>query len=272
MKDVIAIVIDGHAHIYPDGIAAKAAKGIGDFYDIEMAGDGTAGGLLDAGTRGAADMFVIHSVATSPEQVVSINNFISGMADRHPDRFIGFATLHQDMAEPEKEIERALSLGLRGVKMHPDFQKFCIDDEKMDGIYSYLESRMPILFHTGDSRYDYSGPTRVIRLSERFPKLPMICAHFGGWSEWLKAEKMLGGRKIWVDSSSTLPLVDRETALRLFASFDEDRIIFGSDYPMWDPAEELERFRGLGLPGEMTDKILYKNICNLLKIPASGGG
>ena len=130
-KRIIMEIINAHAHIYPEKIAAKATDTIGEFYDIKMEMPaGTAERLLEDGRRAGVTGYVVHSVATTAHQVRSINDFIKRECDAHPE-FIGFITLHQDLSEEEveREVEMAIANNMRGVKLHPDFQKFDIDCE-----------------------------------------------------------------------------------------------------------------------------------------------
>ena len=260
------MIIDSHAHVYPDKIAEKATKGVGDFYDIEMqTSSGSVSGLLKAGEEAGIDKFLIHSVATTPLQVESINRFISTTMDAHKDKFIGFATTHPDHKEQEAVLEQALALGLCGVKLHPDFQKFTIDDRRMWPVYSFCEKHgMPILFHTGDYRYEYSSPHLVPRILDVFPDLKLICAHFGGWSEWDEAEKYLPQTNVMVDCSSSFFAITDERAMELIAAYGDDRVLFGSDYPMWNPGSELDRFMGLPLSDSAREKILSGNLIRFL--------
>ena len=91
------MIIDAHAHIFPDKIADKAAEGIGGFYNITAKYDGTLGTLLEQGSAAGVDKFLVQSVATVPEQVRSINNYISECVSRYPDRLIGFGAMHPDL-------------------------------------------------------------------------------------------------------------------------------------------------------------------------------
>ena len=109
-------IIDTHAHIYPDKIARKAAASIGDFYSIPMDLDGTVGELLRAGEEAGITRHLVHSVAVTWERVAAINDFIARSVEEHPDRFIGFGTMHPDHPDMEKELDRILFLGLKGVK------------------------------------------------------------------------------------------------------------------------------------------------------------
>lgn len=268
-ENVRRYIIDGHSHVFPDKIAEKAATNIGAFYGLPMRYNGTISNLLELGNQYGISKHLIHSVATIPDQVESINNFIARSVDDFPNRLIGFASLHPDMADPATEVARVIGLGLKGIKLHPDFQRFYIDEKKMDRIYSVIEGKLPLLIHTGDQRYDYSSPSRVVPVLERFPRLDVICAHFGGWSEWDEASQVLAGKRIWVDTCSTFGFVTPDRVKKMIMDFGEDRVIFGSDYPMWNPGDELTMFDKLDLSEQVKNKIFYRNICDLLQIDYS---
>ena len=258
------MIIDIHAHIFPDKIAEKATKGIEQFYDIKMDTVGSVSNLAKEGECAGIDRFVVHSVATTAAQVESINRFIVSAVEQYPDKLVGFATMHPDYEGIQTEIEWAMEHGLAGVKIHPDFQKFLIDDEKAFPLYECIEGRIPLLVHTGDYRYEYSKPERMARVMDRFPKLDVIGAHFGGWSVWEQAAEIFAGRRIWVDTSSSLYAITPETARKLIDAYGVDRVLFGSDFPMWRPTEELDRFLQIPLSEEEREKILWKNAAELL--------
>lgn len=260
------MIIDSHAHIFPDKIAEKASQGISDFYGMETRFDGKIETLLKIGENAGIDKFVVQSVATIPEQTPSINNFIAEATENYPDKFIGFAALHPDYHDIEGEIKRAASLGLKGIKLHPDFQRFHIDGVRAMKIYEMAEGKLPILIHAGDYRYDYSKPARLARVLEAFPKLDVIAAHFGGWSEWEDAVSALAGKRLWVDTSSSLYAMTPERAYELIRLFGADRVVFGTDYPMWNGADELSLIDKIDLSHDEREKILHLNIERLLNI------
>ena len=259
------MVIDFHAHIYPEKIAGRALTNVWEFYKIHMQLDGTVGTLLENGRRGGIDRFVVFSPAAVPEQVRSINDFIAGVCREHPE-LTGFGTLNQDMQNPGEEIERLAGLGLKGVKFHPDMQRFNIDDKRMMEIYAALEGRLPVIFHTGDYRYPFSHPARLAKVLDHFPKLTAVAAHFGGWSLFDIAMDHLLDRFCYFDVSSSLPFLGKRRALELIRVYGAERFLFGSDYPMWDPAASLVDFLELNLSGSERDLILYKNACAVLGI------
>lgn len=258
-------IIDIHAHIYPDKIAKKAVAAVGDFYNIPMDEEGTASALISEGRKCGANKYVVHSVATTPAQTHSINNFIKSQMDIYPE-FIGFSALHPDSEDFDKDFEQMKELGLSGIKLHPDFQKFYIDNKKAFEIYKRAEGKYPILFHMGDARYDFSEPIRLKRIKEKFPNLTVIAAHFGGYQAWDKAKEELADTDAYFDTSSSLYFIDNDYAVERIHEYGVDRMLFGTDFPMWNFTEELNRFFELKLTDEERVKILSTNAKKLLKL------
>lgn len=254
-------VIDMHAHIYPDKIARKAIENIGEFYHIAMhAANGTSEGLIESGAEIGTELFLVHSTATTAAQVTHINDFIKRETDAHSE-FIGFATLHPDMPEEaiEAEVERVIAMGLRGIKLHPDFQKFFIDGENAEKIYRACRGKLPILFHTGDSRYEYSKPERLARIAKKFPDLVCIGAHFGGYERWNETDCYKGIENVWFDTCSTLFKLPKEDARKIIGKLGAEKFMFGTDFPMWRHKEELGRFLDLNLSSRENEMILHEN-------------
>ncbi len=260
-------IVDSHAHIFPDKIAQKASINIGHFYDIEMDFDGSVNKLLEIAEKNSIDRLLVHSVATVPQQVTHINDFIASQVSLHPDLFVGFASLHPDMEGLAEEVDRVISLGLKGIKLHPDFQLFALDDENACRMYEIVGDRLPFLIHTGDKRYKYSNPSLLKKVAERYPDVKFIGAHFGGYSEWDEAENCLCGLKnVWFDCSSSFFEISKEKAVELIKAYGADRIFFGTDYPMWNAENELEIFNSLEISDEDKEKILWKNISDFLQL------
>lgn len=257
-------IIDMHAHIFPDKIAEKATASVGSFYDTEMGFLGNSETLIKMGSAAGVTNYVVHSVATTSHQVRSINDFLAEQKALHPE-FIPFAAMHPDFDDIPGEIERIISMGFKGIKLHPDFQRFLIDEDRAMPLYEAAAGKLPILFHTGDYRYEWSKPQRLANVIDTFPKLDCIAAHFGGWSEPDEFTKTLLERRCWVDTSSTYGFNKDLTAMKeLIKLWGTDRLLFGSDFPMWDPAGELEWLRRCELSDEDMEKILHGNIEKLL--------
>ena len=262
------LIYDSHVHIYPDKIAQKATQSIGRFYDIEMGESGTVRQLVADGTAAGIARFVVHSVATSPHQVASINNFIAQSAAQYPC-FIPFFTLHPDQTPDElaAEVDLRLQQGFKGVKLHPDFQLFALDEPRAHNIYRAVGGRVPILIHTGDKRHNFSNPPQMLSVARAYPHAVFIGAHFGAWSLWdTAADWYKGVPNMRFDTSSSLYALTPDKAAQLIRSLGVDNFFFGTDYPMWRPHEELQRFFALPLTESERRKILALNLQSLLGV------
>lgn len=259
--------IDCHCHIYPEKIAAKAVVGIGEFYHLAMSYDGRLQTLITESEKNNVKHNVIFSVATKPAQVHSINTFIADMVAQQPKRFIGLGTLHPDSEDMDGDVQEIIRLGLKGVKLHPDFQGVALDDERCHKIYRACEGKLPVLIHAGDKRYDYSNPNRIKPILEAYPDLILIGAHFSGYSVWDDAVKELAGYKnLYVDCSSSMAMLSPERVGELIHAYGVDKVLFATDFPMWEISEEIKRLEAVGLTDEELEKIYYKNAANLFGI------
>ncbi len=259
-------IIDAHTHIFPPALAEKATASIGDFYNIQMSYPASAEQLLAAEREAGIGRMVVCSSAVTPKQVVSINDFIAEECRIHPE-FIGLGAMHPDFEGYEEELDRIIELGLHGIKFHPDFQKFAIDEEKYFPVFRAIAKRnLPVLFHTGDKRYHYSSPDQLTALMKAVPDLVAIGAHFGGYSEWENAFRQPPNPQVFYDTSSALFELDRDLALRLIERFGVEQFMFGSDFPMWRPVKEREAFLGLGLSESENQAIFCENCKKLYKL------
>ena len=258
-------VFDIHTHTYPEAISEKAVVSLGNFYNFVPEGKGTYADLEASASACNVRGFLLFSVATNAHQVEKVNSSIAALAQKSRDEgylSVGFAGMHQDFPDFEAEIRRAEGLGLRGVKIHPDIQGIDIDDPKLLPLYELLQGRMPVYFHIGDDRpqYRFSEPKKLRRVLDMFPKLEAVAAHLGGYKAADEAIEYLAGHpRVWYDTSSALWYLSTEEAECIIGKLGHDRVMFGSDYPMWTPGIELERFLELDLDDTTRQRILFGN-------------
>ena len=258
-------IFDAHCHIYPAKIAQKAAQATATFYDsLGETYDGTVQTLFSL--SGDITMHLVQSVATNPAQVHSINEFITREVAQFSDRLFGFGALHPMSENIEEDVKHLQSLGLHGAKLHPDIQKFALNDKKMFELCEVCEGVIPLLLHTGDKRFSFSNPEQLVPMLERFPKLTVIGAHFGGWSVWQEATSKLAQKyeNFYVDCSSSFFSLTKPQARELIDAYTGKRVLFGTDYPMWNPAKELEYLRALEHENE--EDILWNNAAKLFNL------
>ena len=259
-------IIDFHAHIYPDAIAAKATRSIEDFYELDGGGmDGTVDTLLTQGRAAGVTRYVVLPVGLKPSHVHHINEFILSQTAVHAE-FTGFGTVHAAMEDLTEETAFILQSDLRGIKMHPDTQLFNIDDERLFPMYDMVRGKIPVMLHMGDKRYGYSHPARLRRVLQLFPGLEVIAAHFGGYSMYHTAWELLRDTECIFDTSSSLMFMEQGQAEKYINSYGAERMAYGTDYPLWDPIEEVERFKQLRLSDFQFEQIAHKTAERILNL------
>ena len=258
--------IDIHTHIYPDEIAQKATDSVRKFYNIGTDGmDGTEKVLLERGNAAGISKFVILPVAIRPDRVQGINDFIVQRTAQN-DALIGFGTVHAAMDGLEAETQRIMDLGLQGIKMHPDSQRFSIDDLRLFPMYEMVQGKLPVMLHMGDRRYDYSHPIKLRRILDLFPRLQVIAAHFGGYSMYDTALELLKDTSCVMDISSSMMFMEPGQPEWYINAYGAERMAFGTDYPMWDPVKEMEHFLQLKLTDTQKEQIAHKTAERILNL------
>jgi len=259
-------IIDIHTHFYPEKVAQKATDSIRDFYEIYGGTmTGTADMLLQRGKAAGISKFVVLGVAIHADKVQHINDFIHEKT-HNSDTFIGCGTVHAGMEAPAAEAERIMAMGLHGIKMHPDTQGFSIDDPRLLPMYEAIQGKLPVFLHMGDLRMDYSHPARLRRVLEMFPKLQTVAAHFGGYSMPETACRLLKDTDCIMDISSSLMFMQPGEAEHYINLYGAERLAFGSDYPLWDPVTEVQRFLQLRITDEQKEQIAHKTAQRFLGI------
>jgi len=265
-------VFDIHTHTYPEAIAEKAVTSLGKFYDFVPEGKGTYADLEASAPACGVRGFLLFSVATNAHQVEKVNSSIAALAEASRAAgylTVGFAGMHQDFPDFAAEIARAESLGLRGVKIHPDIQGIDIDDPKMLALYDIVQGRMPVYFHMGDDRpqYRFSEPKKLRRVLDMFPRLEVVAAHLGGYKASDEAVEYLAGHeRVWYDTSSALWYLSTEEAHRIIGRLGHGRVMFGSDYPVMYPASDFARFMKIPMSEAQREDILWNNALRFLHL------
>jgi len=258
--------IDFHSHVYPDAIAHKAADSVRTFYHLgDDSMDGTVTTLLKQGDAAGIDQFVLLPVAMKPERTRHINDFILEQIAKQP-RFYGFGTIHAATDDIIGEVQYIMANGLRGIKMHPDSQVFPIDDPRLFPMYEMIQEKLPVIFHMGDHRFDYSHPARLRRILDLFPHLQVIAAHFGGYTMYETARALLSDKDCFFDVSSSLMFMEKGVPEKFINHYGAERFVYGSDYPMWDPKKEMDRFLQLNLTDAQFEQIAHRTAEYILKI------
>lgn len=263
--------MDFHCHVYPDAIAEKAAAAVAGFYRVERGKDvpnqsGTLAHVLAAQQEAGITKTLLCSAATAPSQVRSINKFLASCAAASGGRCLAFGTLHPDSEDLEGDIAHLKALGLRGVKLHPDMQRFALNEDRTMALFEAAGDSLMFLLHTGDDRYAASNPEQLQPVLKAFPGTTFIGAHMAGYTIWERAAQALAGRydNLYVDISSTMFALSDTRCVELVRAYGADRVLFGTDFPMWNPKSEAEHFFRLPLTEEERQAIAWNNGAKLL--------
>ncbi len=258
-------VFDAHTHTYPEAIADRAVVALGKFYDFAPQGKGTYADLIKSGSEAGYNGFLLFCVATNAHQVPHVNDSIAALTkDARARGFdcVGLAGMHQDFPDLEGELNRAISLGLQGVKLHPDIQGIDADAPIFMPLYEMMQDKDQILyFHAGDNRaqYRYSMPEKIAHVAKVFPRLRIVAAHLGGYSAWEEGRCLYDCDNVYYDCSSALWAMSPALGAEVIRACGVSRVMYGSDYPVMSPREHLRLFFSLPLTNEERKAILYDN-------------
>ena len=284
------MIVDFHTHTFPDAIAQGAVDKLKRASHTRPFSDGTVGGLRASMAAAGIGASLVLPVATSPRQVIHVNDASIRMNERAGDtRVYSFGCMHPDFPDWRDELARVARAGLRGIKIHPPYQGVDVDDARYLRILSRAgEMDLTVVTHAGLDvglpGAEHSTPEKLLRAAKAVGPVRLVCAHMGGWRCWDRVEALLPQTKVYLDASfalgpmtplgdgfypdeKSLQMLGEEQFLRLVRLFGADRVLFGTDSPWADQAAYLGRIRALPLTAEEKRLILGANAARLLGIP-----
>lgn len=262
------MIIDIHSHCFPDSIAGKAVSALTGKAGIPAFSEGTVKSLKQSMITANIDICVLQHIATNPEQNINVNRWAAGIQD---EKIISFGTIHPDLVNWKEEVNWLAASGFKGVKFHPEYQDFYVDDIRVFPLYEELcKAGLIILFHAGaDLGYPppyHCTPSRLSNVLIAFPGAKIIAAHMGGFQFWDDVEKFLLGRDIYLDTSFAYDYLGSEAMLNFIKNHGTDKVLFGTDSPWADQTKEAAKIKSLGLTREEIDLVMSGNSLRLLKI------
>lgn len=260
------MVIDFHAHCFPDFLAGKAINELEKGCGIKAVHDGTAGGLKLYMAGKGVDRSVVLSVATKPSQVKAINEWSKQSSE---NALCFFGAIHPDDENVFEVIKQLKDEGFRGVKLHPDYQHFFADEQRLMPIYEALrDAGLIVVFHAGMDiglpSPIHCTPLMLKNVLDSVKGLTAVAAHMGSHALWRDAEELLCGMNVFLDTSYSFYSLGKENMERMINKHGAERILFGTDSPWTKADEEIERIASLDLPQGDIDKILFRNALALL--------
>jgi len=239
------MLIDCHTHAFSEKIAAKAVEQLIQYYRIPTPYNGTLPELQRLAQEANLDAMILLVAATRPNQVKPAHDWILSLTAEQlhgRPRIYPFGTYHIDDPNWRQELDRLRAAGLKGIKLHPEFQGIDLADRRLDPFLEEIAGEFILMVHIGDpvvNESNLSTPRKVAALLDRFPKLTVIAAHLGGYCLWEDAISELAGRRIYLDTSSALAYIPPEVLRRLVDRHGTEHILYGSDYPLCSPRQAL---------------------------------
>ena len=264
------MIIDFHAHCFPDAIAAMAMPKLAAHGGVRAPYfDGTAAGLLAAMDAAGIDRCVVANIATNPRQQRPVNDFAISLLGNA--RFIPFGSVHPEAPDALDELRRLKAAGIKGVKLHPDYQEFFADEPRVFPIYrEAARLGFVTLFHAGVDiglcEPVRCTPERLRAALPQFGGAPVVAAHFGGYILWREVIEHLCGQDVYFDTSYCAKKIPLPWAKEIVGAHGARRILFGTDLPWVDPLDEIELVRLLSADGDATEDMLGNNAARLLQL------
>lgn len=264
------MLIDFHTHAFPEKIAARAIGTLAhEAGGLEPQTDGTLSSLKAQMRLDGVDLSVVHSIATNPRQQHKVNDFAMEM--NREEGIVAFGSVHPDAPDALEELERIHDAGLKGVKLHPEYQGFYADEERMKPIYQTI-SRLGLitLFHAGHD-YGFAPPyhcmPRHLLGALRWLDTPVVAAHWGGVGCGTEVLETLCGREgLYFDLSFGYGTMPKRIAQQIVDAHTPDRLLFASDMPWHRPAWELRLLHSLDISDSDRESICFRNAKRLLNL------
>jgi predicted TIM-barrel fold metal-dependent hydrolase len=259
------MVIDCHAHIFPEHVVDRAMETLSVRYGIGPVVRPTPDELLRIMDRDGVDCAIAVAVATRPAQVTSINDWLLGL---NRPRLLPFGALHPHFDDVAGEVQRLLDAGIKGIKLQPHFQDYTLDDPATLRMFEVIGDRMVVLLHGGNEIIPIPDvqptPPRVLALHRQFPQVRFIIAHLGASGLWDDVEDHLVGEDVYFDASYVFDICSDEQIERIIRRHGPERILWGSDFPWQAPEQGLRGVARLGLTDAEKAGILGGNLARLL--------
>ena len=266
------MIIDFHTHIFPDKIADKTITHLEKCCNTSAYTRGTLDELLTSMKESGVDVSIVLPVVTNPGQFDSINRFAVEVS-KVPG-ILSFGGIHPASENWKEEIDQIAEMGLLGIKLHPDYQREYVDEDRTVRLVQYaIEKGLHIVFHGGvDIGFPdpvHCTPKRTLKMLNQIEQNPgygkIIIAHTGGHLLWDEVEKYLVGKDVLFDLAFNLGKISDEQLCRIVKNHGADKVLFATDSPWDSQKEDVKYFKEMtGLTKEEKEAVFSGNALRLI--------
>ena len=269
------MIIDFHTHVFPEKIASATISALASKSNNKPNTDGTVNGMIEALKRANADIAVALPVLTKASQFESVLKFACMVNEQFKDekrKIISFAGMHPECEDVDEKMQRIKSLGIKGIKIHPDYQETFIDDQRyIDIIKCAKKYELIVVTHSGLDDGYVGHPVRcpvdrALKVINEVDYDKFVLAHFGALKLWEGVSDKLCGKNVLFDTAFTTSDIDKDLVVDIINKHGSDKILFATDCPWFDIKKGVELLLSFGLKQDDLDNILYKNALKLLNL------
>lgn len=282
-------IIDFHTHTFPERMAEAALDTLQKESESRAHTDGTVKGLRDSMDKAGIDVSIVLPVVTNPIKASSMNNYAARQnEDFDTTHIFSIGGIHPDTPDVKNVIKEAAHLGLKGLKLHPDYYGVMFDDIRMKRIIDTAsEQGLFIITHAGMDIGLYPPICCTIDsilnvIKDVRPEI-LILAHMGGWMNWEEVTERLApviSKGIYLDTAFSIGEIDwlnpdthkdyhqmsDDQFRKMVKSFGSEHIVFATDSPWAEQKDYVDRMNKMRLSDEELGNIFHKNAESLLEL------
>ena len=208
------MIIDFHTHTFPDKIAESALESLENSSETRAHTDGTNRGLLESMERAGVDISVILPVVTHPDKAYSMNTYAARVNEKFLEDgckkgLFSIGGIHPETPNIKNVLKEVKNLGLKGIKLHPDYYGVMFNDIRMKRIIDIAsELGLFVITHAGMDIGLYPPICctidSIIDVLKDVKPETLVLAHMGGWMNWEEVTRRLYDAPVYVDTAFSI--------------------------------------------------------------------
>ncbi len=285
------MIIDFHTHTFPEKIALRTLEHLAGKSQSRFFTGGTAEELALSMKKAGIDCSVNLPVMTTPQQADKVNDsLLRAMPELEKKGILTFGGMHPDYENVRGKLRELKEGGMKGIKLHPAYQRTDIDDPKMLRIIEAAsELDLIVITHAGLDigipEHNFADVKMLLHVIDSLKPPKFVLAHMGGWDGWTDVENYIAGAPVWLDTAFSIGRIDpfregdrplrsdnlkEEGFIRLCRKHGCSRILFATDSPWAEQSDYVERFMNMPFSAAEREAILGGNAYKLMNMREKG--